>query len=143
MTTKTAEQGLFWDDLVEDLKDPAFLREYIVESMRIATIDSVVNALDAAREAAGLTRADLARSIGAEPAVLRRLFGSGPVNPTLGTVAEVAASLGMRVTIEKLPITQRKVVTESLRTGKPGDVKVLAESLATVREPRTPDIGTG
>lgn len=44
------EQSLFWDDLAEDLEDPEFLRTYIGESMRIATVDAIVNALDDARE---------------------------------------------------------------------------------------------
>ena len=91
MDTNTA----FWDDLAHDLQDPEFLREYVVESMRIATIDLVVNALDDARESAGLSKADLARAINTEPATIRRLFASGLVNPTLGTLAEVAAALGL------------------------------------------------
>lgn len=36
MTKHTA----FWDDLARDLEDPEFLREYVAESMRIATIDA-------------------------------------------------------------------------------------------------------
>lgn len=39
--------------LARDVEDPEFLREYVVESMRIATMDQVVNAIDDAREAAG------------------------------------------------------------------------------------------
>jgi hypothetical protein len=62
----------FWNDLARDLKDPEFLREYIVESMRIATVDAIVNELDDAREAAGLSKADLARAIQVEPATIRR-----------------------------------------------------------------------
>lgn len=127
-------QSLFWEDLAHDLEDSAFLREYIVESMRIATIDALVNALDAAREAATMSKADLARAIGAEPAVIRRLFSSGHVNPTLGTVAEVAAALGMRVTIEKLPARDRKVVTDPLLKGHAGNPKALAEHLTAMRE---------
>lgn len=41
-----SKQSAFWDDLARDLEDPEFLREYVVESMRIATIDQVVNAID-------------------------------------------------------------------------------------------------
>jgi len=85
--------------LAKDLADPEFLRDYVVESMRIATIDRLVNALDQAREAAGLSKAELAWAIGAEPAAIRRLFGSGHSNPTLGTLAEVASALGMQVTL--------------------------------------------
>ena len=58
----TATPSQFWDDLATDLEDPEFLREYVRESVRIATIDDLVNELDEAREAAGLTKADLARA---------------------------------------------------------------------------------
>jgi transcriptional regulator with XRE-family HTH domain len=127
------KQSVFWDDLARDLEDSAFLREYIVESMRIATIDDLVNSLDEAREAAGMTKADLARAISAEPAVVRRLFSGGHMNPTLGTVAEVAAALGMRVTVERLPAAERKVVTEPLVKGRSTDTGKLAEHLTTMR----------
>lgn len=41
-----AKEGVFWDDHARDRLDPEFLREYAMESRRIATIDAVVNALD-------------------------------------------------------------------------------------------------
>jgi DNA-binding phage protein len=128
-----ADESVFWDDLAKDLEDPEFLREYIVESMRIATIDGLVNSLDEAREAAGMTKADLARAISAEPAVVRRLFSGGHMNPTLGTVAEVAAALGMRVTVERLPAADRKAVTESLVQGRSTNTTKLAEHLTAMR----------
>jgi transcriptional regulator with XRE-family HTH domain len=123
MSTK---QRLFWDDLARDLEDPEFLREYVVESVRIDTVDRIVNALDQAREAAGLTKADLARSISAEPASIRRLFTGVHGNPTLSTLSEVAAALGLRITLEPLPPAERKVVTKPLREGKPGNARDLA-----------------
>jgi transcriptional regulator with XRE-family HTH domain len=129
-------QSLFWADLVRDLGDPDFLREYIVESMRIATIGGLVDALDAAREAATMSKADLARAIGAEPAVVRRLFSKDNVNPTLGTVAQVAAALGLRITVEKLPASERKVVTEPLLTGLASNPLVVAERLTSLRTSR-------
>lgn len=128
--------GAFWDDLVHDLQDPEFLRDYVVESVRIATIDSVVNALDEAREAAGLSKAELARAISAEPAVIRRLFSASGVNPTLGTLAEVAAALGMRVTLEPLPAPERKSLTEPLLEGHAADPKKLARHLSKLRATR-------
>ena len=128
--------GVFWDDLARDLQDPEFLREYVVESVRIATIDSVVNALDDAREAAGLSKAELARAISAEPAVIRRLFSATGVNPTLGTLAEVAAALGMRVTLEPLPAPERKSLTEPLLEGRAADTKQLAKHLSKLRTAR-------
>lgn len=123
----------FWDDLAQDLQDPEFLRDYVVESMRIATIDRLVNALDEAREAAGLTKAELARAIGAEPATIRRLFASGNSNPTLGTLAEVASALGMQVTLTPLPAAERRKVTQPLLQGRAADPKALAEHLVAVR----------
>jgi hypothetical protein len=62
----------FWDDLARDLRDPEFLREYVAESVRIATIDRIVNELDAAREATG-------RSV---PSPLRCADCSHPVTST-------------------------------------------------------------
>lgn len=123
----------FWDDLAQDLQDSEFLRDYVVESMRIATIDRLVNALDEAREAAGLTKAELARAIGAEPASIRRLFASGNSNPTLGTLAEVASALGMQVTLTPLPAAERRKVTQPLLQGRAADPRALAKHLVAVR----------
>lgn len=90
----------FWNDLNSDLQSPEFAREFALQSIRIATIDAIINQLDQAREARGLSKAELARSVGSDPASVRRLFSSTSANPTLGTVAEVAAALGLRVRLE-------------------------------------------
>lgn len=127
----------FWNDLARDLEDPEFLREYIVETMRIATVDAIVNELDEAREAAGLSKADLARAIQVEPATIRRLFAADRPNPTLGTLAEVAAALGMRITLEPLPRAERAAVTEPLIRGKAGDTSELAHHLEQYRTAKT------
>lgn len=126
-------RGAFWRDLARDLEDPEFLREYVVESMRIATIDAVVNQLDQARAAAGMSKAELARAISTEPATVRRLFSASGVNPTLGTLAEVAAALGLRVTLEPLATDERKLVTEPLLEGRTADAKSLARHLMDLR----------
>lgn len=129
-TTRSA----FWDDLARNLEDPEFRRQYVIESIRIATIDQVVNALDDAREAAGLSKAALARAISAEPAVVRRLFSAGHVNPTLGTLAEVAAALGMRITVEPLPAAERKKLTGPLLDDDDVDTRALATHLGALRQ---------
>jgi DNA-binding phage protein len=126
----------FWDDLADDLEDPEFLRAYVAESIRISTIDNIVNALNDAREAAGLTKAKLARAISTDPATMRRLFSSGASNPTLGTLAEVAAALGMKVTLEPLDRSEQTQVTESLLSGQAADARGLAEHLSAIRRPR-------
>jgi DNA-binding phage protein len=118
--------GAFWGDLAHDLQDPDFLREYVTESMRISTVDNVVNALDNARRTAGMSKAELARAIRVEPATIRRLFASDNPNPTLGTLAEVAAALGMRVTVEPLAEDERRQVTEPLLAGHAADPESVA-----------------
>jgi ribosome-binding protein aMBF1 (putative translation factor) len=134
----STQPSQFWKDLAKDLENPEFLREYVRESIRIATIDQLVNALDEARDAAGLSKAELARAISAEPAVIRRLFSSGHINPTLGTLAEVAAALGMRVTLEPLPAADREQVTKPLLEGRTADATALARHVSTVRQRRRP-----
>lgn len=136
------ENSVFWDDLAEDLKDPQFLREFVAESIRIATIDQIVNELDAAREAAGLSKAELARAINSEPATVRRLFSAGHVNPTLGTLAEVAAALGMRVVLEPLKAQDKQQITEPLLVGCASDRRVLAERMQVIRRRRGGGIPT-
>jgi DNA-binding phage protein len=126
-------RSVFWDDLASDLEDPEFLREYVAESIRIATIDRIVNELDTARAASGLTKAGLARAISAEPATVRRLFSSSHVNPTLGTLAEVAAALGMRVVLEPLDATDREQITRPLIEGSTDDPHALASRTAELR----------
>ena len=123
----------FWDDLAEDLDDPEFLREYIVESVRVATVDRVMNTLLDAFNAAGLSKADLARAIHQQPASVRRLLSSSHVNPTIGTLAEVAAALGLRITVEPLPDKERQQITEPLLKGSAANPEALVEHLSALR----------
>ena len=128
-----AGRSVFWDDLASDLEDPEFLREYVAESIRIATIDRIVNQLDTARTAAGLTKAGLAHAISSEPATVRRLFSSSHVNPTLGTLAEVAAALGMRVVLEPLGDRDQEQITRPLIEGSTDDPRALAARINELR----------
>lgn len=109
--------SVFWDDLAEDLKNPEFARAYIVESLRISTIDSLVNQLDNVRSSLGLTKAELARSLQLEPAALRRLFSAEQVNPTISTLADIASVLGLRVTLEPLSDSEDEYLSRPLREG--------------------------
>jgi transcriptional regulator with XRE-family HTH domain len=130
----TATPSQFWDDLAKDLEDPEFLREYIRESVRIATIDNLVNELDEARQTAGLTKAELARAMSAEPAVVRRFFSAGHVNPTVGTLTAVAAALGMRLTLEPLSEPEREQITRPLMEGGTAAPVALAKHASEMRE---------
>lgn len=126
-------RSLFWDDLEKNLKDPVFLRAYVIESIRISTVDAILGQLDEVREEIGISKAELARAIGAEPATLRRLFANNAVNPTLGTLADVAAALGLRVSLEPMPIAERKQISKTLLEGHTSDAKKLVKNLERVR----------
>jgi transcriptional regulator with XRE-family HTH domain len=131
----TTSRSQFWDDFVDDLRDPELLRAYIVESVRIETIDRLINSLDDARQADALSKADLARSISETPSVVRRLLSSpGHRNPTIGTLAEIAAALGMRITLEPLPPEEQAKVTTPLRTGTTDDPEKLAQDILDRRK---------
>jgi transcriptional regulator with XRE-family HTH domain len=108
----TSKPNLFWEDHERDLQNPEYAREYALEEIRVATIDHVVNTLIDALNEQGLSKAALARAIGSNPAVVRRLLSASGVNPTVGTVAEAAAVLGMRVVIEPMPRAERKSWTQ-------------------------------
>ena len=129
----SSTQSVYWDDLAEDLQDPTFLRAYITESLRVETIDRLVHELDEAREALGLTKAQLARAISTEPAVVRRLLSPKHRNPTIGTLAEVAAALGLKVELVPMADEERKRVSEPLRSGVSDDPLELARTIESTR----------
>lgn len=122
--------SVYWADLANDMQDPEFLRQFVLESIRISTVDSIMNTIDEAREAAGLSKAGLARTISAEPAVVRRLLGGASrSNPTLGTLSELAAAVGYRVTLEPVKASAAPVA-QALRTGSTGDAAELARAVS-------------
>ena len=104
----------FWTDLQQDLQDPEFRRAYVLETMRISATDDIVNAFDEAREQAGMSKADLARAIGLEPASIRRLFSAQAPNPTIGTLSDIATALGLRITIEPLAALDQRAIADAL-----------------------------
>ena len=127
----------YWDDLIADLADPEFLRAYITESLRVETIDRLVNDLDEAREQLGLSKADLARAISAEPAVIRRLLSSGQRNPTVGTLVEVAAALNLKVALVPMAASERAEYAEPLRAGSVRDRAKFAKHMEGKRKVRS------
>lgn len=79
--------------------DPAYRAEYDAFRRQIEQIDAVVNMLDELRQRAGLSKAELARRIGKEPASIRRLF-SAEANPELKTIAAIAEALDAEVVVQ-------------------------------------------
>lgn len=81
----------------EQMKDRAFAAEYRTARAEIDAIDKLIRALDAARLIGGLSKADLARKIGAQPEMIRRLLTAPKGNPTMETVLKVASALGFHL----------------------------------------------
>jgi ribosome-binding protein aMBF1 (putative translation factor) len=87
-----------FDRFVDDqMKKPRFRAAYAKARREIDAVDEIVRALDAARIDSGLSKAELARAISAKPEIVRRLFTSSASNPTLATVAKLAAALGRKL----------------------------------------------
>jgi ribosome-binding protein aMBF1 (putative translation factor) len=67
----------------------------------LGTIQSLVEAVDSERECASLSKAALARRIGAHPAAVQRLLRSGPSDPTLQLLLEMMDSLGLELRLDR------------------------------------------
>ena len=84
--------------LADRMDDPEFRAEYERARREIDQVDSVIRQLDELREAAGLSKAELARHIGRDPSSIRRLF-TAESNPELLLVASIAEDLGAEVRV--------------------------------------------
>jgi DNA-binding phage protein len=92
-TTQNATGSYHDRRLARRMDDPEFRQEFERETTEIAAIDAVVNALDELRAERGMTKAELAREIGKNPAAIRRLLTLDGVNPELRTVVAMANAL--------------------------------------------------
>jgi DNA-binding phage protein len=79
-------------------EDPEFLAEFKRQRLQIAAIDAIVNQLDALRASHRMSKAELARATGKNPAAVRRLLTASG-NPELRTVVAMAQALGADVKI--------------------------------------------
>ena len=77
------------------LIDPATRERYERTRRAVTSIRRVLQTIDAERERAGLTKAELAGRIGASPAAVRRLFTSNAANPTLRTILDLSGALDL------------------------------------------------
>lgn len=112
MTTPSA----FWTDLHDRLQsDPEFASQYLLEWVRITTVDRLVNRLEAERQALGLSKAGLARAIHRDPAAIRRLLSDAKGNPTVESISSVAAAMGFKLELVPMGKDEREAVSEPLR----------------------------
>lgn len=90
--TRAVDTSFHRRRLAKRLQDPEFRKEYERAKAEIAQVDAIIDSLDRLREDFGLTKAELARRIGKDPAAIRRLFTAAS-NPELKTVAALATAM--------------------------------------------------
>lgn len=78
----------------EQMKDPAFKREYDKLAPRYAVISEMI----AVRIKKGVTQKELAKRIGTTQSSIARLEG-GNVNPSLDFLEKIADELGTKLTV--------------------------------------------
>jgi DNA-binding phage protein len=84
----------------KQLADPGFRALYEQNRSEIELIDTILSHIEKRRTELGLSKADLARLMGARPESVRRLLSAQSSNPTLFTVMKLASVLGMQIDIK-------------------------------------------
>lgn len=87
-----------------DKKRAAFERNV---AKLVATAE-IINALEDARRAQEISKAELARRIGTKPSVVSRLLSGNGANPTFSTITDIADALGIYMDITIKRQTPRK-----------------------------------
>jgi DNA-binding phage protein len=77
------------------LSTPESIERYERKKRAVALTRQVLLKIDEERRLAGLSKAELARRVGATPSVIRRVFSSQSSNPTLTTVLDMLDALGI------------------------------------------------
>ena len=97
MKTRTGAERYF----ERRLQDPSYAEAHQRATATISAIDDLVRALDSARAEQHLSKAELARRVGVEPAAVRRFFSTAAPNPTALWLVQVALALGYRFSLER------------------------------------------
>ena len=79
--------------------DPEYRESYERATREIQQIDTVIRTLDDLRDSTGMSKAELARRVHRNPAVVRRLFTAQNARPELTLVASIADALNADVKV--------------------------------------------
>lgn len=85
------------------LADEDTRAEYERARQEIEQIDAVIRSLDELRENAGMSKAELARRVGRNPASIRRLFTAEQARPELPLIISIANALDASIEIKRRP----------------------------------------
>ena len=102
--------------VTERMDDPEYRAEFERMSREIAQVNAVMRALDGLREQGAMSKAELARVIGRNDAVVRRFF-TAQSNPELRTIAAMAEALDAEIRIVPRRKAARRRATADLAGG--------------------------
>ena len=100
------------------MDDPEYRAEYERMTREISQVNAVMRALDELREQGAMSKAQLARVIGRNDAVVRRFF-TAQSNPELRTIAAMAEALDADIRI----VPRRKASPRRAHFGGPTSVR--------------------
>ena len=101
-TTSPREWESFYEELFDTPEERAEAERDVREMIALRTI---LQRCEEERERAGLSKAELARIVGVNPASMRRLFTDEGSNPTLKTMIGILAALDLELVVK--PISRR------------------------------------
>jgi ribosome-binding protein aMBF1 (putative translation factor) len=96
---KMLDVGLHERRRARRMQDPEYRAAYERMAGEIAQTDTVIRELDALRVDLGMSKAELARRINRNAAVIRRLFTASQARPELPLVAAIADALGAELRV--------------------------------------------
>ncbi len=105
----TTSDNSEWQEFREQLLDDAEAREEYERTFHSTVVfREILQLVEAEREKAGLSKAELAHRIGVNPASIRRLLTSESGNPTFKTMLGVFDALGLAFSLKPIPRHKRK-----------------------------------
>ncbi len=107
---KTVDTSYYSKRRQDWLADDDTRAEYERARREIEQIDAVIRSLDELREDAGMSKAELARRVGRNPASIRRLFTSEQARPELPLIVSIADALDASVEIRRRSHRKRAAV---------------------------------
>jgi ribosome-binding protein aMBF1 (putative translation factor) len=104
------------------INTPEEKARYEVTKRAIIKTRQLLMEIEVARERAGLSKAELARRMSADPSAIRRVFSSPTSNPTLRTVLDMLSALDLNFEIRPsnpitLPVQRESADELAIRAG--------------------------
>jgi len=101
-----------WEEFYEGLFDtPEERAEADREVQEMIALRKILQRCEEERERAGLSKAALARTVGVNPAAMRRLFTAEGSNPTFKTMIGILAALNLELVVKPTPRRRRPQAT--------------------------------